>query len=412
MSKYTIQHRSNCRLCSSSQLKKIIHFDSVPFFDEVIRKENIGKEFLAPMDIFWCSDCKSVQSLHDVNVEDYYVDYQYVASDSPFIQNFMNAMANWVAKRFNFLPGFKVIDIGSANGYQLKCFQNLGANVLGFEPAANLCDLSREQGVPVVQSLFTGNTIQLLPEEFQKVHCITLLHTFDHLLDPAPFLEVVKKVLDPVNGVLILEVHDLSEIIYRKETSLFGHEHATFLQPLTMSRFLSKFGLKILDINFIDENQRRGNSMLLAIGNEQCLYPISTSVSFSRYEQFDEWQVYADFELNVKESFARLKSYITDRRSKGKKVVGYGAWGRGVTTLSMAEITSEIMPFVVDKNPSLHGCYTPGSRIPIESVNSIFTENVDEVVVFCYGYMEEIKRDLKQFLDAGGIIHSVIDLLR
>ena len=56
-----------------------------------------------------------------------------------------------------------------------------------------------------------------------------LLHTFDHLFDPAPFLDVVREVLDPVRGVLLLEVHDLQDIYVKRETALFGHEHATYL---------------------------------------------------------------------------------------------------------------------------------------------------------------------------------------
>lgn len=43
---------------------------------------------------------------------------------------------------------------------------------------------------------------------------------FDYLLDPAPFLEAVKMVLDPQRGVLVIAVHDLRGIVLRRDASL------------------------------------------------------------------------------------------------------------------------------------------------------------------------------------------------
>lgn len=412
MESKSITYRHQCRLCYHNSLKKVIHFEQIPNFDEVISKENLGKEFLAPIDIYWCESCNSMQSQHDVNIKEYYFDYQYIASNTPFIQNFMKKLAIWTFNRFKFKKGDKFIDIGSANGYQLFCFKELGGDVLGFEPAKNLCEISVQIGVPVVCNLFTGETIDLLPAGFSQVQCIVLLHTFDHLLDPVPFLQVVKKTIDPRRGVLILEVHDVSEIIERNETALFGHEHATFLHPLTMQRLLERNGLKILDINFIPEEERRGNTMLLAIGHESCVHEINPNINLEKYKKYDDWDIYINFQSNIYESFTKLKQYIINRKKEGKIIVGYGAWGRGSTTLSMGNLTSEDLLFIADQNEYLHNCYTPGSNIIIKSPNAIIEENVDEVIVFCYGYINEIRHNLKPHLDKGGKIISVIDLLK
>lgn len=411
MSNNTIIYRSQCRLCGSSRLRKILHLDNIPFFDEIISKQNLGKEFLAPIDIFWCEDCKSVQSQHDVNVSEYYADYQYVASDSEFIKAFMRKLAQWVYERFSFKMGDKFIEIGSANGYQLLCFKELGGDVLGFEPASNLCDLSKKNGVAVVNGLFTGDTLHLLPDAFTQVQGIVLLHTFDHLLSPVSFLEAVRQVIDPERGVLILEVHDLSEIINRREISLFGHEHATFLHLLTMKRLLERNGFKMLDANFIPEKERRANSMLIAAGLNTCKHEVNLNIDYEYYHKYDDYSVYENFQENVLESLKNLKSYIVERVKSGKKIAGYGAWGRGSTTLAMANLTAQDLVFVCDKNPLLHDCFTPGSNIIIKPPLAIIDEEVDEVIVFCYGYIEEIKSYLRKHLDRGGKITSVIEFL-
>ena len=406
-----ITQRNSCRLCGSGQVRRFLSFPETPFFDEVIPRERIGQEFLAQMDVYWCADCGSVQSQHDVNVTTYYADYQYVASDSPFIRQFMEKLARETWDRFKLKEGDNVLEVGAADGYQLACFKELGARVLGFEPAENLCELARKRGVQVTTDLFTAERVQRIPDEFRPAQAFVLLHTFDHLLDPGPFLEAVKLVLDPERGVLVLEVHDLREIIRRRETSLFGHEHATFLHLQTMKRLLERHGLMLLDANFIPENQRRGNSMLIAAGLKGCALQPALDLDLEEFSWLDKWSTYEAFAVTIERSFRRLREAVREKVASGKRVAGYGAWGRGVTTLTMAGLTASDIVFVCDRNAALHGKFTPGSRIPIASPAQILEQLPDEVIVFNYGYLDEIREQLAAYTDAGGTITSVMAYL-
>ena len=47
------------------------------------------------MELYFCNDCASVQTQHDVNITDYYQDYQYVASKSKFMTNYMNKLVDY-----------------------------------------------------------------------------------------------------------------------------------------------------------------------------------------------------------------------------------------------------------------------------------------------------------------------------
>ena len=116
----------------------------------------------------------------------------------------------------------------------------------------------------MINALFTKETLGLIPNNFKKVQFFVLLHTFDHLYDPASFLDTVCEVLDSESGILLLEVHDLMDIYTKRETALFGHEHATYLHYSSMKRFLETHGLRIVDFNFLDKNICRGSSMLVA----------------------------------------------------------------------------------------------------------------------------------------------------
>jgi hypothetical protein len=409
--KYTVSKRSSCRLCGRTNLIRILKFDSIPFFDEVVTPQSRGSEFSYPMELYFCGDCASVQSQHDVNLIEYYHSYEYVASHSPFIRTYMQALVEHCRRRFSMRTGDKVIEVGAADGYLLSLFKDGGASTLGFEAAENLCRLAESNGIPVVNALFTMDSLDLVPSDFKQTQLLVLLHTFDHLFDPAPFLDVVREVLDPQRGVLLLEVHDLRDIYVKRETALFGHEHATYLHYGSMKRFLERHGFRLVDFNFLPKAMCRGSSMLVAATPEGSEVEAAPDLAWFDDPRLDELQTFLDFQESVARSFRNLRAYIEAGKASGRRFASYGGWGRGVTTLAMAGLSAEHLEFVVDGNPNLRGCLTPVTGFRIEEPASVSREAVDEVVVFNYGYIEEIRHTLAGFIADGGKVVSVVDLL-
>lgn len=412
MLNYTVTQRTQCRLCSSKHTSRFMRFDSIPFFDEVVTQKGRGHEFSHPMELYFCTECSSVQTQHDVNLHQYYHSYQYVASHSPFIRKYMESLTDFCQARLGFRSGDRIIEVGAADGYLLSLFQKMGAKTLGFEAAENLCQLASKNEVNVINALFTKETLDLIPEDFQTVQLLVLLHTFDHLYDPAPFLDTVRQVLDPRRGVILIEVHDLKDIYAKYETALFGHEHATYLHYGSMSRLLKRHGFRIIDFNFLPKEECRGSSMLVAATPEGSELAAVPNLSAFESPELDNLTTFLDFQDAVTRSFARLRGYIEKGKDSGKRFAGYGGWGRGVTTLAMAGLTSSHLEFVVDGNRNLHGCYTPVTSLPIVGPTSITKDVVDEVIVFNYAYINEIRNDLTTFIESGGRVVSVIDLLR
>lgn len=407
----TVKNRDQCRLCGSTDLENFLTLENVPFFDEVITADSIGKEFIYPMKLYFCNDCMSVQTLHDVDLHEYYSSYQYVASNSMFIRQYMGMLAKEAFLRFGIKPGDAVIDIGAADGYMLSCFKDLGANVLGYEAAENLAVLAKDLDIAVLTKLFTPETVKEVPEEFKQVQAIVLLHTFDHLTDPGSFLDTVREILDPERGVLILEVHDLQDIVKKCESALFGHEHATYLHVGSMNRLLARKGFKLLDYNFIDRRLMRGSSMLIAAGLAGCQLAQKTPFALTAFEALDQLSTLREFNSSVARAYRNLRSYIAAEKAKGRRLAGYGGWGRGVTTLAMGGLNKSYLEFVVDKNTKLHGCFTPATHLEIVPPSYVTRERIDEVVVFNYAYLDEITEMHSQFIAEGGAITSVIQVM-
>lgn len=408
--KYAIRYRHTCRICGSNQVKRFLHFDNMPFTDDFVSVRKLGSEFLAPLDIYWCANCKTSQTLHDVEVFDYYRDYRYTVSNSAFAQRFMELLSQQTFRNFALQPGDSVIEVGSGDGYQLSCFQKLGAKVLGFEPSADLTRKSLKSGIPVVQCLFDSDSALKIPRAMQPVQVVLLTYTFDHLPEPVSFLQTIRDILDPERGVLIIEVHDLQRIIERREICLFEQEHTIYLNILTMKRLLQKVGFKLLSTKLVPEVERRGNSLLVAASTKESKYQPDLFINHEAVASMDEWSTYVTFVKAVQKSLSRLREYVHNRNKAGKRLAGYGAGGRGVMTLAMAGLSSSDISYLCDRNQSLHGLYTPRSHIPVVSPDCLLEDPVDEVIVFSFGYLDEIKQQLSRYINRGGRLVSLLEL--
>jgi SAM-dependent methyltransferase len=236
--KYKVHKLNGCRVCASSDLYMFLKLDNMPFTDDFVKKDEIGTEFLYPINIFYCKNCNTVQTQHDVAVDEYYEDYQYSVGASAFASNFMNGMAEKLySDYFKGEENIKVLEVGSGDGGQLVPFKELGCDVLGYEPSSFLVGVAAGKGIPSVQGLFDENAADTLPEAFKDVNIILLSYTFDHIPDPIGFLNAVKKILNKKNGILVIENHDLEKIFERQEYCLFEHEHSIY-QALKQSVLL------------------------------------------------------------------------------------------------------------------------------------------------------------------------------
>lgn len=407
----SVRVRDCCRLCGSQALKLVIDFNSVPLFDEIVTQDNRGEEFSYPMRVYVCMDCVAVQSLHDIDIHAYYESYNYVPSDSPFVMNYMDSLVEYCSITWGLGPGSRVLEVGASDGYLLEQFRASGASVVGFEPAANLCSIALQRGVTLIPQLFEANTISSIPTDLKPVDFFVLLHTFDHLHDPSVFIEAVHQVLHPDRGILLLEVHDFADVVAQFETSLFGHEHATYLHLGSIERFLDRHGFKIVDANFLPKRDVRGSSMLVAAAKEESSLNPVRDVSALKDPRLDSLSTYDEFGDAVGIAFNNLRQFVNDRLAEGQLLAGYGGWGRGVTSLAMAGLGPDHLKFVVDGNERLHGNFTPVSSIAIVGPESVRRADVDIIIVFNHAYMSEIRENLATFIDEGGVLISVIDLL-
>ncbi|MGV3710339.1 MAG: class I SAM-dependent methyltransferase [Gemmatimonas sp.] len=412
---WSIHQRAACRACDATGLHEFLAFDRLPFTDDFVAPNSAAdSEFRHRLGISWCPACATVQTREDVDVSEYYRDYRYTVAGSPFAMQFMDRLAQTTIERFGLRKDDVVLEIGSGDGEQLAAFQRRGCRVLGFEPSADLTAASHASAVPALQCLFDAESASLIPADMRPAQAVVLTYTFDHLPDPVPFLKAVHDVLDAKRGVLIVEIHHLGDIVSRAETCLFEHEHSIYLTPLTVSRMLARAGFTLLSTTLLPDQERRGNSLLFAaapMGTTQMADESASPSALSVWDAFDNVTTYTDFAADAKARLGALREYVRDARAAGKRIAGYGAGGRGVLTIAQAGLTADDIEYVCDGNTAFHGKLMPASRVPVMPPSHLRESPVDEVIVFSYGYLAEIRRSQADLEASGVKFTSLLDLL-
>jgi SAM-dependent methyltransferase len=400
----TISKREKCRICSNSGLQRILMLPKMPWTDEFVSDLD-GKEFVHDIEVFRCLSCGTVQTQHDVEVSEYYEDYTYAVSSSSFACQFMESLASSIEDLF-FEEGkrLNVLEIGSGDGQQLRMFQARGHQVLGVEPSSYLTQVARDSGVPTIQTLFTGENLEQVTAVMPHVDVVLMTYTFDHIPEPGDTLNAIRQLLEPNAGVFVFENHNFDKIVQQLELCLFEHEHSIYLNETTARFVLDYYGFDTLRVNWLDDGIVRANSLIVGGTPRVDATPSLPAPSV------DSSGV-AGFEALIGDAIRNLESAISTMREKGNRVAGYGAGGRGVMTLAALSNAQEL-EFLLDKNPKREDIFTPKTHVKVVPISHLASNEVDYVIVFSFGYMDEIREGLAKFGYRSEQLLSMVDLLR
>jgi hypothetical protein len=93
---------------------------------------------------------------------------------------------------------------------------------------------------------------------------------------------------------------------------------------------------------------------------------------------------------------------ISDLKSQGKKIFGYGASTKGNVLLQYCEITEADIHCIAEVNPDKFGSFTPNTLIPIISEKDAKAQNPDYLLVLPWHFRDGIIVRENEFLSKGG----------
>jgi len=397
-------HRFTCRFCASPLSTTLVDLGMSPLCQTHITPDQLHEmEPFYPLHAYVCGKCYLVQLQEFVSPGDIFSEYAYFSSYSTSWVEHARRYAEMAIRRFSLSSRSKVMEIASNDGYLLQHFVAAGVPVLGIEPAANVAKVAVDKGVPTTVRFFGRESARAIAEAHGRPNLLLGNNVLAHVPDLNDFVGGMKILLGP-DGVITMEFPHLLRLMAENQFDTIYHEHFSYLSWVTVERVFAHHGLTLFDV---EELPTHGGSLrIFARHAENDALPVTQAAHEMRAreiaEGFETLERYAGFDAQVRRTKNELLKFLISAKEQGKKVVGYGAPGKGNTLLNYCGIRTDYLDFTVDANPYKQGKFTPGTHIPILAPEAIREARPDYVLILPWNLRDEISRTAGYIREWGG----------
>lgn len=383
--------KNKCLVCGSNRIFRYLNLGETALANSFLKKTQLKvQELRAPLEVFYCKDCHLAQLGTVVNRKSIFQKYAYASSDSPQLQKYFKDYADNVYSRFPAKAKKLTLEIASNDGILLQHFKNLGAKVLGIDPAKNIAKIANKRGIETIPKFFNLETAKMILRKYGKVGLITANNVLAHTDDPHEIIGGVKKLLDE-KGVFIFEVQYLKDLLKNNEFDNTYHEHVFYFSLAPLITLLSMHDLEIFNV---EQTTGQGGSIRVYATHTPSSFPLSPEIKNILAEEKKQglysFKTYQEFSTKPKKIKKDLVNLLKKLKKSGKTVVGYGASAKGNTLLQFSNIDAKFIDYIVDGSALKQNKYTPGTHIPVYSTTRLKTDTPDYVLILAWNYADSI----------------------
>jgi len=356
-----------------------------------------------PLRVYVCSECLLVQLEEFVAPTDIFTEYAYFSSYSDSWVEHARRYCEQMRARFGLGTGSSVMEIASNDGYLLQHFVAHGVPVLGIEPAENVGQAAIAKGVRTINRFFGRQSAAQIRAEFGPPDLLIGNNVLAHVPDINDFVSGMQTLLQPT-GVITMEFPHLMQLMELNQFDTIYHEHFSYLSFTTVVKIFAAHGLTIFDVEQLPTHG--GSLRIYARQADDMSKPVGARVGelleLERAKGYARLETYMCFEQRVRETKRALLEFLVDAKKRGKKIVGYGAPGKGNTLLNYCGIRTDFIDFTVDRNPYKQAKFTPGTHIPILAPERLMEARPDYVLILPWNLKAEIMQLLAGIRSWGG----------
>jgi SAM-dependent methyltransferase len=392
-----------CRLCDAPLTETFVDLGMSPLCESYLRADQLdAPETFYPLHVRVCAACLLVQLPAHVSGEEIFSDYAYFSSYSDSWVAHARRYAEAMVDRLGLAGGSLVTEVASNDGYLLQHFVAAGVPVLGVEPAANIAEVARAKGIRTEVRFLGAGTGAELAGRYGRADLVVGNNVYAHVPDLRGFTAGLAALVKP-DGLVTLEFPHLLRLIERRQYDTIYHEHYQYLSLLTAQRALATAGLVVVDV---DELATHGGSLRVHARPEAAAGEPAPAVKAVLEAEavagLHTLDGHRGFAVAVDRVKGDLLRFLLAARDTGRRVVGYGAPGKGNTLLNHCGIRSDLLAWTVDRSPYKQGRFLPGTHIPIHPPERIAQERPDYVLVLPWNLRTEISAQLAYVREWGG----------
>ena len=389
--------KGNCRFCDTPLKYTFVDLGLSPLCENWLTLDNLREEeAFYPLHAFVCEECFLVQVEEYVSGREIFAgEYGYFSSFSTSWLEHAKKYVNQIVPRLGLDGDSFVVELASNDGYLLRHMHERGIPHLGIEPAENCAAAARELGVNTVSKYFGLQVAKELSEAGPRADLLIANNVLAHVPDLNDFVAGMKHLLAD-DGVITVEFPQLARIMAENQFDTIYQEHYCYFSFHTVERIFAHHGLTIFDVDTLSTHG--GSLRIYARHENDASKPVADAVGHCRQDDFDaglvELSTYRAFADRVIDTKNNLVEFLIQARREGKSVVGYGAPGKGTTLLNYCGVRTDLVEYLVDRNPYKHERYMPGVRIPIHAPEKISETRPDIILVLPWNLKDEIVEQL------------------
>jgi len=394
---------SACRACGSEELDLILSLGRTPLANALLTEEELRQpEATFPLDLAFCPGCALVQITEAVPPDHLFREYSYFSSFSDTMLRHAERMADDLLVSRRLTKQSLVIEVASNDGYLLQYYQRRGIPVLGIEPAVNVAEAAvRERGIPTLCEFFGLKLAQQLAADGRLADVLHAHNVLGHVPDLNGVVAGIEAVLRD-DGVAIIEVPYVKDLIDRCEFDTIYHEHLSYFSLTALDRLVRRHRLIVQNVERVPIH---GGSLRLWLA-KACSAEATSAVGGLLAEE-SAWgvgdrRIYAAFAQTVDSLKGELRSLLERLKRDGKRIAAYGAAAKGSTLLNSVGIGRDFLEFVVDRSPYKQGHYMPGVHLPIFPPAKLLEAMPDYTLLLTWNFADEIMAQQAEYRRRSG----------
>ncbi len=386
----------NCRICKS-KIISVLSLGKFPAVNYYLSLEELAKkEKKYPLNFCICENCGLGQIDTIVNADKLFSTYHYISSTSMPLKEHLQSLAKICKAKFELNDKSRVLDIGCNDGTMLSFLKKEGVNVLGVDPAKNIMEQTKKEGIEVVSDFFTEKLSRNILKNKGSFDLITATNTLAQIIDLHDFVKGVKNLLSR-NGSFVMEVGYLPKMISKKTFDSIYHEHYSYFSLTSLEHLFMSNDLEIYDAQEIDNH---GGSIRVFVKNRDSVKVkakrLLNILKKEKDMKINKAKAYENFVFSALKFKKDFRNMLVSLRKENKTIIGIGAPAKSVILLNFTGIDHTVISYITDSTSYKQNRFMPGVHIPITSEDKLKSDNsVDYFVLLAWTYKDAIMKKIK-----------------
>lgn len=395
--------RETCRVCGEPLGVPYLDLGNQPLANALVSPDTSDEEQAFPLQVALCRTCGLSQLTVVVDPAVLYTHYRFASGTSGAWRYHCDQLAAKASPGYfdpthEFPDGKFVVDIAANDGTQLAFFKKYGWRVLGVEPSDvpvfrwGTYGHEREVDVPMLRRFFDIQTAHKIRTEHGPADLVVAQNVLGHVDDPTAFLRGVAHMLSET-GRAVIEVPHVRDLIQSCAFDTIYHEHLSYWSTAALVRCARHAGLILESVDALPDIHggsrrywlRRDDKDGVAAGKGVYSIPVDP-------------HPYRVFANDVERRIQQVKRTLGELAGQDVVMGAFGASAKGAVMLNALKSRGNtVWPCaIIDETPEKQGLLSPGTRIPIVSLEESGVIEWDVCWVLSWNWLAPIKDKLRE----------------